>query len=82
MGKGYAEGPAAEEAQARMDALELGERVTRSRGLARPAVFASTQDDPERHFLGWADEVDADALFASGEAWGITVVRVSPDAVA
>lgn len=83
MGKGYAEGPAAEEAQARMDALEVG-RVTRSRRLAaaRPGVFGSTQDDPERHFLGWADEVDADALFASGEAWGLTVVRVSPDAVA
>ena len=81
MGKGYAEGPAAEEAQARMDALELGVSVTRSRGLARPAVFGSTQDEPERHFLGWADAVDADALFASGEAWGLTVVRVSPDAV-
>jgi hypothetical protein len=45
-------------------------------------VFGSTQDEPERHFLGWADEVDAHALFASGKAWGLTVVRVSPDAVA
>jgi hypothetical protein len=45
-------------------------------------VFGSTADAPERHFLGWADEVDADALFASGEAWGLTVVRVSPDVVA
>ena len=27
------------------------------------------------------DEVDADALFAAGEAWGITVVRVSAEAV-
>ena len=83
MGKGYAEGPAAEEAQARLDALESG-RVTRSRRLpaARPGVFGSTADAPERHFLGWADEVDADALFASGEAWGLTVVRVSPDVVA
>jgi hypothetical protein len=78
MGKGYAEGPAAEEAQARMDALELGERVTRSRRLARPALFGSTPDDPERHFLGWADEVDADALFAAGAAWGIRLVRRSP----
>jgi hypothetical protein len=82
VGKGYAEGPAAEEAQARLDALELGSRVTRSRRLARAALFGSTEDEPERHFLGWADEVDADALFASGEAWGLTVVRVSPDAVA
>jgi hypothetical protein len=70
MGKGYAEGPAAEEAQARLDALELG------RG-----VFGSTEDQPDRHFLGWDDEVDADALFASGKAWGITVVRVSPDVI-
>jgi hypothetical protein len=82
VGKGYAEGPAAEEAQARMDALELGDRGTRGRSLARPAVFGSTEREPERHFLGWADEVDADDLFASGEAWGLTVVRVSPDAVA
>jgi hypothetical protein len=44
-------------------------------------IFGSTDDQPERHFLGWADETDPDALFASGEAWGITVVRVSPDAV-
>ena len=83
MGKGYAEGPAAEEAQARLDALELGSAyLTGGRRPARSAVFGSTQDEPERHFLGWADEVDADALFASGEAWGLTVVRVSPDAVA
>jgi hypothetical protein len=82
MGKGYAEGPAAEEAQARLEALELGLAVSRSRRRARAAVFGSTQDEPERHFLGWADEVDPDALFASGKAWGLTVVRVSPDAVA
>jgi hypothetical protein len=82
VGKGYAEGPAAEEAQARLDALELGLRVTRSRRLARAAVFGSTQAQPDRHFLGWADEVEADELFAAGEAWGLTVVRVSPDAVA
>jgi hypothetical protein len=80
VGKGYAEGPAAEEAQARLDALELG-LDTVARKQPRPGLFGSTEDDPERHFLGWADEVDADALFASGAAWGITVVRVSPDAV-
>jgi hypothetical protein len=81
MGKGYAEGPAAEEAQSRLDALEFGLDVSKP-PAARAAVFGSTQDEPERHFLGWADEVDADALFASGEAWGLTVVRVSPDAMA
>jgi len=41
-------------------------------------VEGSTPDDQERHFLGWADEVDADALFASGAAWGIRLVRRSP----
>jgi hypothetical protein len=81
VGKGYAEGPAAEEAQARLDALELGLDGA-ARKTLRPGIFGSTEDDPERHFLGWADEVDADELFASGQAWGITVVRVSPDAVA
>ena len=37
-------------------------------GEERRAVYGATADDPEKHFLGWADEVDADALFASGEA--------------
>ena len=80
MGKGYAEGPAAEEAQARLDALELGLGGA-ARAELRAGVFGSTEDDPERHFLGWADEVDPDALFASGDAWGITVVRVGSDTV-
>jgi hypothetical protein len=80
VGKGYAEGPAAEEAQARLDALEAGVGDV-VRPTLRAAVFGSTEDESERHFLGWADEVDADALFAAGEAWGITVVRMSPEAV-
>jgi hypothetical protein len=80
VGKGYAEGPAAEEAQARLDALEL-DRDLPPRPTVRAGVFGSTEDDPSPHFLGWADEVDADELFASGQAWGITVVRVSSDAV-
>jgi hypothetical protein len=73
MPKGYAEGPAADEAERRLEELEAGpppaEREERS------AVYGSTAQDPERHFLGWLGEVDPDALFASGEAWGITVVR-------
>jgi hypothetical protein len=81
MGKGYAEGPAAEEAQARLDALELGQDGS-TRTTTRSAVFGSTEDEPARHFLGWADELDPDALFASGKAWGLTVVRVSPETVA
>ena len=76
MAKGYAEGPAAEEAEARRDALERGEVVAEA-VPERPAVYGSTADDPERHFLGWLDDVDPDALFASGKAWGLTVVRRS-----
>jgi hypothetical protein len=72
--RGYAEGPAAEEAEARRDALERGE-VDDAPRPERPAVYGSTADEPERHFLGWLDDVNPDKLFASGEAWGITVVR-------
>ena len=43
----------------------------------RLAVYGSTEDEPERHFLGWRDELDPDELFASGKAWGITVVRAT-----
>jgi hypothetical protein len=71
--KGYAEGPAAEEAERRRDELERGE--VEASYETRVAVEGSTADDPERHFLGWADEVDADDLFASGAAWGIHLVR-------
>jgi hypothetical protein len=70
------EGPAADEAERRLEELE--------RGVAEPteqrlAVLGSTADDPERHFLGWRDEVDPDELFASGQAWGISVVRRRAD---
>jgi hypothetical protein len=68
------EGPAADEAEARRDALERGE-VERERAPERSAVYGSTADEPERHFIGWLDEVDPDELFASGKAWGISVVR-------
>ncbi|MGI8420826.1 MAG: hypothetical protein ACR2MU_00955 [Gaiellaceae bacterium] len=73
MGKGYAEGPAAEEAERRREALERGDLDKAEE--TRQAVYGSTEADPERHFLGWLGDVDPDALFASGEAWGITVVR-------
>ena len=75
MGKGYAEGPAAEEAERRRDELAAGDEAAPA--ATRLAVEGSTLDDTERHFLGWADEVDADALFASGSAWGIRLVRRS-----
>ena len=68
------EGPAAEEAEARLDELERGRHEPPS-APARAAVYGSTAKEPERHFIGWLGEVDPDELFASGEAWGLTVVR-------
>ena len=45
------EGPAAEEAEARLDELERGRR--REPPLQeRAAVYGSTRDEPERHFEG------------------------------
>ena len=75
MAKGYAEGPVAEEAERRLAELERGDEEP-EREL-RLAVYGSTEEEPERHFLGWRDEVDPDELFASGRAWGITVVRAT-----
>ena len=76
MPRGYEEGPVAEEAQARLDALERGEPADRRKASpTRAAVFGSTEDEAQSHFLGWADEVDADELFASGRAWGIQILR-------
>jgi hypothetical protein len=76
MPHGYIEGPAAEAAEARVEALERGEPVDVDLARAdRTAVYGCTEEEPERHFLGWADEVDADELFESGRAWGITLVR-------
>jgi hypothetical protein len=73
VGKGYAEGPAAEE---RYEALERGEiEPVIAQAPERRAVYGSTEENPERHFLGWLDDVDPDELFASGRAWGLSVVR-------
>jgi hypothetical protein len=74
MGKGYAEGSAVEE---RLAAMERGESLDESLDAGRAAVYGSTDAEPDRHFIGWLDDVDPDALFASGEAWGIQVVRRS-----
>ena len=63
-------------AEERLADLERAERgQTLEEASERPAVYGSTDDDPDRHFLGWLDEVDPDKLFASGQAWGLTVVR-------
>ena len=67
------EGPAAEEAERRREELEEGVQAAATE--ERLAVFGSTADDPERHFLGWRDDVDPDELFDSGEAWGLVVAR-------
>ena len=76
--RGYEEGPVAEEAQRRQDALERGEPIEPRRAAGtRAAVFGSTEADQPARFLGWADEVDADELFASGRAWGISLRRIS-----
>lgn len=73
MGKGYAEGPAAEEAERRLE--ELAEGPPQAAPVERAAVYGSTPDAPERHFLGWLGDVDPDQLFETGAAYGITVVR-------
>jgi hypothetical protein len=75
MAKGYAEGPAAEEAERRLAELERG--AGEPERELRLAVYGSTEDEPERHFLGWRDEVDPDELFTSGKAWGIKLVRAT-----
>jgi hypothetical protein len=77
MPRGYEEGPVAEEAQRRIDAIERGESPDARRAAGtRAAVFGSTEADEPARFLGWADEVDADDLFASGRAWGISLRRI------
>jgi hypothetical protein len=75
MPRGYMEGPAAEEAERRLEELERGEAD--APGEQRLAVVGSTEDEPEPHFIGWRDDVDPDELFASGRAWGLKVVRRS-----
>lgn len=71
MGKGYAEGPAAEEAEA---ARERGDHLKqRSAPTVRRLVWASTKENPEQHVIGDAEDIDADELFASGNAWGIKI---------
>jgi hypothetical protein len=78
--RGYEEGPVAEEAQARRDALERGESIEPAAHASnRRAVYGSTEDNPDKHFLGWLDDVDPDELFESGRAWGISVLRERDD---
>jgi len=66
------EGPASEEREAELERLE---RPRPAQLEERAAVYGSTPGDSAKHFIGWLDEVDPDELFASGEAWGLSVVR-------
>lgn len=77
MPRGYMEGPAAEEAERLADEAARADRREREEHEVYPAVYGSTEDDPEPHFLGWLGDVDPDELFASGAAWGVTVRRVT-----
>jgi len=70
------EGPASEEAERLAEERERGV-VHDEAAPTYPAVYGSTEDDPEPHFLGWLNEVDPEELFASGKAWGVTVRRVA-----
>jgi hypothetical protein len=73
MPRGYMEGPVSEEREAELERLERAD--PQKRAEARRAVYGATEDDPTKHFLGWLGEVDPDELFASGKAWGLSVVR-------
>jgi hypothetical protein len=74
MSKGYAEGSALEE---KLHDVERAKRGASSKPVVqRLGVFGSTTAKPGSHFIGWADEVDADTLFTSGKAYGIKLRRV------
>ncbi len=77
MGKGYAEGPAAEERYAELERRER-DRAAREPVVAT-AVYGATPENASKHFLGWADEIDAEALFQAGDAWGISLVPRTRD---
>ena len=64
MGKGYAEGPAAEE---RFAELERAERAARDEVPERAAVFGATSENPETHFLGWLGEPGRGMALSTGE---------------
>jgi hypothetical protein len=77
MGKGYAEGPASEERFAELERAERAGAAVETR--ERAAVYGATAEQPERHFIGWLDDVNPDDLFDRGEAWGLTILRRRDD---
>ena len=40
----------------------------RGNSVQRLAVYGSTDEEPESHFIAWRDDVDPDELFESGKA--------------
>jgi hypothetical protein len=74
MSKGYAEGSALEEKLADVERAKRG--ASSKPSAQRLGVFGSTAAKPGSHFIGWADEVDADKLFEAGKAYGIKLRRV------
>ena len=78
MARGYMEGPAAEEADQRAEEVRRGVK-DEPPAKFEAAVYGCTADNPEPHFLGLLGDVDPDELFASGDAWGVTVRRVTVD---
>ena len=67
MPRGYMEGPAADEAERRLDELE---RPVEDAPEERLAVLGSTADDPEKHFIGWRDDVDPERFSPLGSRPG------------
>jgi hypothetical protein len=76
MPRGYMEGPAADEAELAADEASRKKHDYKKQ-KAYPAVYGCTTEDTTPHFLGWRNEVDPDALFTSGKAWGVTIRRVA-----
>ena len=72
MGKGYARAGG----RGGRGRPQRGDHLAASDSRARRAVWGST-DNPQQHFIGWADEVDAERLFV-GAAWGVKVVSREP----
>jgi hypothetical protein len=59
--------------------LERGETLSRlhRRSSGRPST--GRRRPAEEHFIGWLGDVDPDELFASGKAWGLSLLVRDPD---
>jgi hypothetical protein len=69
-----------EQVEERFAELERAERAGAAvETRERAAVYGATAEQPERHFIGWLDDVNPDDLFDRGEAWGLTILRRRDD---